>query len=68
MKLRTHKVSEIDHASTGAKARELRISKKKSLRSVAIKLRFSPAFLSDLERGRRNWNAELLKRYTRALT
>lgn len=68
MTLQMKRVSQIDHAATGAAARHNRKQKHLSLRTVAGRLNFSPAFLSDLERGRRNWNAELLKRFREALT
>jgi len=67
LNIETKRVSLIDHEETGSRARALRLKKKRSLRWTATKLGFSPAFLSDLERGRRNWNARLLKRFERAL-
>jgi hypothetical protein len=67
MNLKTRRVEQTDHASTGASARRLRLRKKRSLRWTATKMGYSAAFLSDLERGRRNWNAKRLKQFERAL-
>lgn len=48
------------------RAKRLRI-KKATLRSVARLMNASPAYLSDLERGKRNWNADLVSRFEVAL-
>lgn len=39
----------------------------KSLRETAALMEISPAYLSDLELGRRWWNADLIARYKAAL-
>lgn len=67
MNLKTRRVEQIDHAATGARARAIRLRSGRTLRWTATKLGFSAAFLSDLERGKRNWNAKLLKRFERAI-
>lgn len=67
LKLAKRTVLVIDNLTTGDNARRLRQAKGKSLRTVASKLKFSPAYLSDLERGRRGWNEILLERFERAL-
>jgi transcriptional regulator with XRE-family HTH domain len=67
MKLQTQQVEQIDNVATGAMARAKRIKSGKSLRKVATALGFTASFLSDLERGRRNWNADLLSRFERAV-
>lgn len=67
MELVTKKVAQIDHFKTGERARKARMRSGKSLTSVAIKLGFTPTYLSDLERGRANWNEQLLKRFERAI-
>lgn len=48
----------INHDAAGEKIRQLRLSKKMSLRSLAKKMNMSAPFLSDLERGNRNWSEE----------
>ncbi len=57
----------IDHIATGAKARESREKLNLSLRSVARKMGYSAAFISDLERGRRNWDKPLTQNFSKAL-
>ena len=47
--------------------RALRLKTKKSLRKVAKKLKISPPYLSDLERGNRTFNADMVTRYKEAL-
>lgn len=59
--------TEINHAATGAAARNLRISKKLSLREVARRLGYSAAFVSDLELGRRCWTEEKAEAYNRVV-
>lgn len=49
------KIELIDHAKTGEEMRRLRESSGKSLRAVAAKMGISAPYLSDLEKGRRNW-------------
>lgn len=68
MKVLYKTVQEIDHAATGAKARELREAKKKSLRKTAIALGVSAAYLSDLELGRRGWTQERADEFQNAIT
>lgn len=63
----TRTIKEVDQVATGLKARKARKKAHKSLRQVACNLGFSVSFLSDLERGRRNWTEQLLKRFERAL-
>lgn len=53
--LTTTTVTSLDHAKCGDSVRERREAKNKSLRWLAHRMKVSPAFLSDLERGRRNW-------------
>lgn len=67
MKLQTQQVEQIDNAATGAMARAMRVKSGKSLRSVATTLGFTASFLSDLERGHRNWNEDLLQRFVKAV-
>lgn len=58
MKLPTRKVSKISHAEAGELVRKFREHHNVSLRKLALKMKFSAAFLSDMERGRRNWTTE----------
>lgn len=54
-------------AEIGAELRGIREWWKVDQRTVAEAMGASPAYLSDLERGRRNWSTELIQRYRRAL-
>lgn len=54
---------ELDHAAMGATMRAIRERKGISIRQLASKLRLSAPYLSDLERGRRNWRDELINAY-----
>ena len=56
-----------DPAYHGAKARKRRKQSGLSLREVARRMKFSVAYLSDLELGRRGWNDDLMKQYINAL-
>lgn len=55
----------IDHAELGRTARQRREQRGISLRACAIQLGISEAFLSLLERGKRNWTRELYHKATR---
>jgi DNA-binding XRE family transcriptional regulator len=57
----THTVEAIDHAATGQLARQVRIKAGLSLRDMARLLDLSAPYVSDLERGRRNWNEHLIQ-------
>lgn len=48
------------------RAKRLRL-KDASLRGVARLMKISAAYLSDLERGKRDWNADLVSRFEVAL-
>jgi len=52
--------------ASALRAKRLRI-KEATLRSVARLMKISPAYLSDLERGKRDWNADLISRFEVAL-
>lgn len=63
-----HKVVKVvDHEATGAEWRGVREGAGVSLRSLARTMGVSAAYLSDLERGRRNWTEEVESRYAGAL-
>jgi hypothetical protein len=49
----------VDHQAAGAAVRQRRIARGISLRSFARVMEISPSYLSDLERGRRNWTKNL---------
>jgi predicted transcriptional regulator len=53
--------------SVGLRWRKRRLSSGLSLRRLAYYMQISPAYLSDLELGRRGWNTGLERRYERAL-
>lgn len=57
---------ELDHAAVGASMRRLRTARGLSLQEISRRLDLSLSYVSDLERGRRNWNDELVERFKRA--
>lgn len=57
----------IDHKATGAFWRRIRERYGLSLRDMAKRLEFSPAYLSDLEQGKRNWSIEKESQYIKVL-
>lgn len=56
-----------DPRIVGRDMRALREKRGKSLRAVAALMDFSPAYLSDLENGRRAWNHNLITSFTIAV-
>lgn len=56
-----------DPAVTGRQMRALRKASGKSLRQVAGAMKNSPAYVSDLELGRRGWNDALIEKYKKAV-
>jgi predicted transcriptional regulator len=54
----------LDHAAIGALIRKARTSRRIGLKDLAKAMAVSAPYLSDLERGRRNWTVE---RYVRAV-
>ncbi len=66
MKLPTKSVqtTEINHQLAGDRVRQVRKKAGISLRKLATEMGVSAPFLSDLERGRRNWSE---KNYAQAL-
>jgi transcriptional regulator with XRE-family HTH domain len=69
MKIPTQKKTtvEIRNEQAGQMVRELRERKGVSLRAVAKRLGLSAAFISDLERGRRNWSKQRFDEVERAI-
>ena len=67
--LQTKKVTstEVDHAATGEGFRQQSIKRGLSLRQLSRRMKLSAAYLSDLERGRRNWDAELVVNFAKSL-
>lgn len=59
--------TELDHATVGAELRSLRETRGLSLEAVAKKLKLSLSYLSDLERGRRNWTEAKVARFRKAV-
>jgi transcriptional regulator with XRE-family HTH domain len=66
-KLVTIRVEQVDHLETGRRARKDREKAGISLRKVAELMGLSPPYLSRLERGRDNWNANLMAQFENAL-
>jgi transcriptional regulator with XRE-family HTH domain len=64
---RIKKVKVIDHQATGLGFRLHRKLREISLRQIAFRMGITAAYLSDLERGYRNWNQNLANRYNKAL-
>lgn len=56
-----------DPTETGRQMRALRKASGKSLRHVAGAAGLSPAYVSDLELGRRGWADDLIERYKKAV-
>jgi len=57
---------ELDPVEIGASMRRIRTRRNIGLRSVAVAMKISAPYLSDLERGRRNWNDDLVTRFKQA--
>jgi transcriptional regulator with XRE-family HTH domain len=57
----------IDQVEQGRRLRALRKAANKGLREVAAIIGYSPAYLSDLELGRRQWNEYLIERFKQAV-
>ena len=62
LKLVYYEVRVLDSTATGKGVREARLASGKSLRHVAGRLGISATYLSDLERGLRNWTPQLFDR------
>lgn len=57
----------IDHTKTGEAMRELRVKAGLSLRDIAERSGLSHSFISDLEKGRRNWTVAHAMAYEKAI-
>ena len=58
---------EPDQAVVGRKMRKLRVKSGFQIAPLAHAMGISPSYLSDLERGRRDWTLTLRKRFTAAV-
>ncbi len=58
---------QIDQVKFGQEMRDLREAKRIKLSWVAAKLGFSPAYISDLEKGKRAWNPRLISSFKSAV-
>ena len=67
MKLPTTQINIVDHAAAGLKIRAAREKSHTSLRRLAHLMGISPPFLSDLERGRRNWTPSMFEKADRII-
>ena len=65
--LATRLVQVTDDVQTGKNARAAREQARLSLREVARRLGVSPAYVCDLEKGRRPWNMQRAVRYATAV-
>ena len=61
-------VKQPDHVATGENARKFRKEQGLSLKRVADRMGITSAYLSDLERGRRNWNEKIILEFCRAMS
>lgn len=61
------KTLQLQHRETGAAARAARQARFISLRAMAIRLKISAAYVSDLELGKRNWSMTKVRAYEKAL-
>lgn len=59
----TYPTETFNHAATGKAARKIRTSLGLSLRKAAGMMGVSAVFLSQLERGRTNWNPGIVKKF-----
>ena len=66
-KIKLIKTLRIEHVETGANARREREERRISLRRMAKYLGFSPAYIHDLELGKRNWNMNKIRAYEKVL-
>jgi len=58
---------QLDQAAIGDELRALRRAAGKSLRDIASALDISAPYLSDLERGNRNWSANRIQQFKKAV-
>lgn len=56
-----------DQKALGRKMRERRDAAGLNAKEVAGRMNIHPTYLSDLERGTRNWNDDLIQRFEKAI-
>lgn len=59
--------TELDQAKVGLELRNRRVVRRRSLNETARRMGISGPYLSDLERGRRNWSPALIQRFEKAI-
>lgn len=59
---------ELDNYEVGAAMRKRRLEADKTLDQIAKAMKYTITHIHHLERGIRNWNPELVKRYEKALS
>jgi len=57
----------IDAIETGIEARRIRHGEALSLKCVSSRMGISIIYLSELERGRKNWSDALIEKFNRAI-
>lgn len=67
LKIECIKTLVIRHGETGTNARTERTIRGVSLRGLARKMKISAPYLSDLERGKRNWTIKIARRFEASL-
>lgn len=67
MKLIHKQVAVIDHIAVGVAMRHLREKRGISLREMGKRLKLSAPYISDLERGNRNWTQDRIDRFEKAV-
>ena len=68
LRVLTKTVEVPDHEATGRQMREARVAVGLSLREVSRRMKLSASFVSDLERGRRNWNDYMVASFEAAIS
>jgi len=58
---------ELDHARVGSELRAYRAVRNLTMARVAKRMGLSESYVSELERGKRNWNDALVERYRKAV-
>lgn len=57
---------ELNHVAVGSEMRALREFHRLTLAGMSNRMKLSLSYLSDLERGRRNWNDDLITKFKEA--
>ena len=63
----TKTIQETLHRETGAAARKERKAKRLTALEVSRRMKVTPSYVCELEKGRRDWNEDLEKLYNDAL-